>query len=54
MEWGFCYNCGKKLERAIKIEVPCPACAVMFTVRLCPECAAKLKESIERQLAKSK
>jgi len=46
----FCYMCGKVTLFPIFISVPCPNCMATYEIALCPECARKLKQELEKQL----
>ena len=46
----WCYACGRHVDVAISIQVPCPYCATALPVRLCVDCAKLLRDRLDEAI----
>jgi predicted RNA-binding Zn-ribbon protein involved in translation (DUF1610 family) len=46
----WCYLCGRIVDKAIVVRLPCPWCTTEVPIRMCPDCARKLKEELEKAI----
>jgi hypothetical protein len=42
--------CGRIVDKVIVVRLPCPYCTVEVPVRMCLDCAKKLKEELEKAI----
>jgi predicted RNA-binding Zn-ribbon protein involved in translation (DUF1610 family) len=47
---AWCSACGRRVDVAVLVPIHCPACGAEARMRLCPDCARRLRDLIDRAL----
>jgi len=46
----WCFLCGRVVDKVVEVPIPCPWCTTDVRVRMCLDCARKLKEELEKAI----